>query len=105
MARVFGYEAHEYRHRARKHKIEKGAVVDLDDDLALRLTTAHPDKLMLLGDDEQPPNIGQEYATTMKVTPDMDRRMIPGRLSRQKQELLRKAKREGRYKAALTITR
>ena len=105
MKRVFAYEQHTYQHRFRKRTIEKGAVVELADGLADRLTTQHPDKLMLLDADEAAPNTDQEYATTMKVTPDMDRRMIPGRISLQKQELLRKAKREGRYKAALTITR
>ena len=104
MARVYAHEDHEYRQGGESFTLKAGEAADIDDDVALALVTEHSEKLVLLADGENLPN-KREYATTMKVTPDMDRRMVPGRLSRQKDELLRKAKREGRHYAALTITR
>jgi hypothetical protein len=99
MARLFAYEDVTYQHNLKRQKIEKGAVVNLEDEsLVARLMAKHPDNLLQLGPDEDAPNL---YSTTMKVTPDMDRTMRP-RLSPQKRQQLRAAKRRSRH-AYLTI--
>ena len=102
--RVFAYEEHSYTHRFRDHTIAKGETVDISRQKAEQLVASNPGKLVIVADGDPLPNSG-EYATTMKVFPDTDRRMVPGRLSEGKRRLLLKAKKEGRRNAHLTVTR
>jgi hypothetical protein len=98
--RVFAYERHEYRFFGRKKVIERGAVAELDDALAKKQVAAHPDKLLILNDGELPPvldgNVRGESRTVVMVRPGFDRAMIPGRLSRQKRNQLKAAKKRSR---------
>jgi hypothetical protein len=99
MAKVFAYERHEYRTFGRKKVIERGAVADLDDDLAKKQVAAHPEKLLILEDGEMPPVLdgNGESRTVVMVRPNFDRAMLPGRLSPQKRRQLKAAKKRSRH--------
>ena len=106
MATLFAYAEHEYTHRGTKYELKKGESVVVDDALANRLTAAHPDKLVILLEGENPPNVpkAEGYPTSVIVRPLYDRSMIPGgRLSQQKKKLLQNARKRSRH-ARLTIT-
>ena len=105
--RVYAHEEHKYTYRFMPRTIAKGETVDVARVLAERLVAANPDKLQIVAEGESPPDPG-EYATTFRVYPHTDRRMIPaefGRVSDEKIRLLKKAKAEGRHHAFLTIKR
>ena len=106
MKRVFAYQEHTYLTDGIQQTIEQGEAALVPDAIADRLVAANSTKLMILMDGEALPEItsNNEYVTTVKLAPDYDRSMIPGgRLSPQKKELLRMARRRARN-ARLTVT-
>lgn len=98
--KVFAYERHEYRYFGRKKVIERGAVAELDDDEATKQVAAHPEKLVILEAGEISPVLDGaargESRTVVMVRPNFDRSMLPGRLSRQKRNQLKAAKKRSR---------
>lgn len=105
MKRVFAYKTHEYQADGIKQTIEQGEAALVPDAIADRLVAANSTKLMILMDGEDLPEItpNNKYVTTVKLRPEYDRSMVPGgRLSPQKKELLRMARRRSRN-AYLTV--
>ncbi len=106
MARLFAYETTEYRDRLRRKQIiERGSVIEVDEATSQRLMADHADALLLLKDGENAPALpDDEMQTTMKARPDMNRHMLPGRISPQKKRLLKQAGKRSRH-AYMTLTR
>ena len=100
---VFAHRGHIYEDRARKvlYAIPVGVCRELPDEIGALLLRAHPEKLCDVSREDNPAvhrcekSVGAVHQDTIMVAPPLDT-MVRPRMSRQKRQTLKEAKRRSR---------
>ena len=100
---LFAHRAHSYEDRARKvlYVVATGACRELPDEIGALLLRAHPEKLCDVSREDNPAehrcekSVGAVHQDTIMAAPPVDT-MVRPRMSRQKRQTLKEAKRRSR---------